>query len=182
MKDDLLRYLRRDWETLPWKLDGLGEHAVRRPLTPTGTNLLGLVKHVALTTAGYFGAPLGRPDVLVWTDEQPNDDMWARPDESRAQVLALYETAVADAEAALAELPLDHPAHVPWWPEPDVTLHRIGVHMTAELQRHCGHADILRELLDGAAGMTPTADNLPPDFAWDTYRARVQAAADHFLP
>ncbi|WP_181783611.1 DinB family protein [Pseudonocardia pini] len=181
MKDDLVRYLRRGWETLPWKLEGISEYDVRRPLTPTGTSLLGLVKHVALTTAGYFGEVLGRPAALDWRDEEPNADMWARADETRAQVLGWYATAVADAETALAELPLDHPAHVSWWPEPDVTLHRIAVHMTAELHRHCGHADILREQLDGAVGMTPTAGNLPEDLPWETYRARLQAAADTYL-
>jgi hypothetical protein len=178
MKDDLLRYLRRGWETLPWKLDGLSEYDVRRPLTPTGTNLLGLVKHVALTTSGYFGEPLGRPAALDWTDDEPNADMWALPGETRAQVLAMYATAVADAESALAELPLDHPAHVPWWPGGPISLHRIAVHLAAELHRHCGHADILREQLDGAAGMLPDVDNLPDDVAWPAYVARLQAAAE----
>jgi hypothetical protein len=181
VKDDLVRYLRRGWETLPWKLEGLCEYDVRRPLTPTGTNLLGLVKHVALTTSGYFGEVLGRAGVLAWGSTEPNDDMWAGPGETRAQVLDWYATAVADAEAALAELPLDHPAQVSWWPEPDVTLHRIAVHMTAELHRHCGHADILREQLDGATGMTPSVSNLPEDFSWEAYRAQLQAEADQYL-
>lgn len=182
MKDDVLRYLRRGWETLPWKLEGLSDHDVRRPLTPTGTNLLGLVKHVALTTSGYFGPVLGRPEVLTWTDDEVNADMWAKPGETRAGILADYAAAVADAEAAVAELPLDHPAYVPWWPEPDVTLHRIAVHMAVELQRHCGHADILRELIDGAAGMVPDVSNLPEGLAWPAYVARLQAEADQYLP
>ncbi|GAA4554004.1 DinB family protein [Pseudonocardia xishanensis] len=178
MRADPTRYLQRGWEALPWKLDGLSDHQVRRPLTPTGTNLLGLVKHVALTTSGYFGEVLGRPTVLPWDSAEPNDDMWAAPGETRAEVLDWYATAVADAETALRELPLDHPAHVSWWPEPEVTLGRIAIHMTAELHRHCGHADILRELLDGAAGMLPQVANLPADFSWETYRARLQAEAD----
>ena len=178
VEEDLLRYLQRGWEILPWKLEGLSDHDVRRPLTPTGTNLLGLVKHVALTTAGYFGEVLGRPTVLAWQETEPNVDMWAQPGETRAMVVEWYDRAVADAETALRELPLDHPAHVPWWTTPDVTLHRIAVHMLAELHRHGGHADILRESLDGAAGLTPESDNLPPDLSWDSYRARLQAEAD----
>lgn len=177
-REGLLRYLRRGWEALPWKLDGLSEYDVRRPLTPTGTNLLGLVKHVALTTSGYFGAVLGRPDALDWSDDEVNADMWAKPGETRELILDAYATAVADAEAALTELPLDHPAHVSWWAEPDVTLHRIAVHMAVELHRHCGHADILRELVDGAAGMVPDATNLPGDLDWPEYVARLQAEAD----
>jgi len=70
---------------------------------------------------------------------------------------------------------------VPWWP-PDrneVTLHRILVHMTAETNRHAGHADIVRELIDGAVGWRDVNDNLPPvDRAWwEEHHARVEDAA-----
>ncbi len=54
-KADLQRYLQTAREALLWKLEGLDEYDARRPLTPTGTNLLGLVKHAAGVEVGYFG-------------------------------------------------------------------------------------------------------------------------------
>ena len=86
-KADLQHYLQIAREALLWKLDGLSEYDVRRPMAPTGTNLLGLVKHVASVEAGYFGDTFGRPfdEPLPWIDEdaEPNADMWATADESR---------------------------------------------------------------------------------------------------
>jgi hypothetical protein len=66
-KADLLRYLQDGRDALLWKLDGLSEYDIRRPLTPTGTNLLGLVKHIASVELGYFGDTFGRP----FFDEEP---------------------------------------------------------------------------------------------------------------
>jgi hypothetical protein len=70
---------------------------------------------------------------------------------------------------------------VPWWPTPPnpVTLHLILVHVVAETQRHAGHADIVRELIDSAAGVRETSSNLPDlDAArWEKYRAQVEQAA-----
>src|ERR1700736_434639 len=94
-KADLHRYLQDAREALLWKLDGLSEYDVRRPLVPTGTNLLGLVKHVAGVEAGYFGGAFGRPyeEPLPWYDDgaEPNADMWATADESRQDILGLYQ-------------------------------------------------------------------------------------------
>ncbi len=78
-----------------WKLDGLSEYDARRPLTPTGTNLLGLVKHLALVEMGYFGDTFGRPlpDAPAWSEfdeDDPNADMWATPDQSREDIIGLY--------------------------------------------------------------------------------------------
>jgi hypothetical protein len=90
-KADLRRYLQAAREALVWKLDGLSEHDARRPMVPTGTNLLGLVKHVASVEAGYFGETFGRPfpEPLPWLDEgaEPNADMWATAEESREQIV-----------------------------------------------------------------------------------------------
>ena len=80
-KAELHRYLQVARDALLWKLDGVSEYDVRRPLVPTGTNLLGLVKHVASVEAGYLGDTFGRPfpEPLPWFDEgaEPNADMWA---------------------------------------------------------------------------------------------------------
>jgi uncharacterized damage-inducible protein DinB len=184
-KADLKRYLQAARDALLWKLEGLSEYDVRRPLTPTGTNLLGLVKHVASVELGYFGETFGRPfaEPLPWfaDDHEPNADMWAAADESREQIVALYRRAWAHSDATIDALPLDALGHVPWWPEErrEVTLHRVLVHMIAETHRHAGHADIVRELIDGAAGLRADNDNMPPRDAawWESYRSRLEHAA-----
>ena len=137
---DLLDYLQGARETLLWKLDGLGEYDIRRPLTPTGTNLLGLVKHQAGGELIYFGDVFGRPhgERLPWLEDGAgrNAGMWAAPDETRDFITGLYRRAWKHADATIAELPLDAPATVPWWGGATVTLCHILVHMTAETQRH----------------------------------------------
>jgi hypothetical protein len=97
-KADLHSYLRVAREALLWKLDGLSEYDIRRPMTPTGTNLLGLVKHCAGTELGYFGFVFGRPadEPTPWIDDpDPNADMWATVDESRDDIVNLYRRAGA---------------------------------------------------------------------------------------
>ena len=184
-KAGLHYYLRRGRDAVLWKLDGLSEYDVRRPMTPTGTNLLGLIKHLASVEYGYFGDCFGRPpgEALTWMDEnaEPNADMWATAGESREQIIGLYQRASAHADATIDALPLDASGSVPWWGERgrDVSLHRILVHVIAETDRHAGHADIVRELIDGAAGMQPGNDNMAPGDAawWREYRDRLEAAA-----
>jgi hypothetical protein len=184
-KADLHRYLQAARDALLWKLDGLSEYDVRRPLTPTGTNLLGLVKHVASVEFGYFGDTFDRPagEPLPWFDAraEPNADMWATPDESREQIIALYRRAWAHSDRTIDSLPLDAVGHVPWWPEERraVTLHGVLVHMIAETHRHAGHADIVRELIDGVVGLRAGNDNMAPGDAawWESYRSRLEQAA-----
>jgi uncharacterized damage-inducible protein DinB len=131
VKSDLHRYLRVAREALLWKLERLSEYDVRRPLVPTGTNLLGLVKHLASVEAGYFGVTFGRP----FDEPMP----WRGPDQV------------------------------------DTTLHRILVHVVAETNRHVGHADIVRELIDGNENMAPV------DQAWwEGQRARLERVARQF--
>jgi hypothetical protein len=184
-KADLKRYLQAAREALLWKLDGLSECDVRRPLTPTGTNLLGLVKHVASLEFGYFGATFGRPsdEPLPWfaDDAEPNADMWATAEEPREQIVGLYHRAWAHADATIDALALDSVGHVPHWPadRSEVTLHLVLIHMIAETQRHAGHADIVRELVDGAVGLRNGNDNMAPvDRAWwEDYRNRLESVA-----
>jgi hypothetical protein len=184
-KADLRRYLQVGREALLWKLDGLSEYDVRRPMVPTGTNLLGIVKHVASVEAGYFGETFGRPfqEPLPWLDDdaEPNADMWATAEESREQIVALYHRVWAHSDGTVEALPLDAIGHVPWWPPEhnEVTLHRILLHMIAETHRHTGQADIVRELIDGAVGLRVDNDNMAPgDQAWwDSYRNRLERVA-----
>lgn len=184
-KADLQHYLRLAREALVWKLDGLSEYDVRRPLVPTGTNLLGLVKHVASVESGYLGEVFGRPfpEALAWLgdDAEPNADMWATAEESRAGIVDLYRRVWDHSDATIEALPLDAPGAVPWWPAPAdaVDLHVILVHMIAETNRHAGHADVLRELIDGSSGLRSDNSNLPDTDAawWAEYRQRLEDAA-----
>jgi uncharacterized damage-inducible protein DinB len=184
-KTHLHQYLQHARDAVVWKLDGLSEYDIRRPMTPTGTNLLGLVKHLASIELGYFGDTFDRPSgvPLPWfePDAEPNADMWATADESREQIVELYRHARQHADATIEALPLDAIGHVPWWSEGrnQATLHHILVHMISETERHAGHADIVRELIDGAAGLLDGNDNMPPgDPAWWlSYRERLEATA-----
>ncbi|HWC69051.1 MAG TPA: DinB family protein [Acidimicrobiales bacterium] len=187
-KSDLHRYLTIAREALLWKLDGVSDYDVRRPLTPTGTNLLGLVKHVASVEAGYLGDVFGRPfpEPLPWfaDDAEPNADMWATAEESRADIVGFYRRVWAHSDATVDALELDAVGHVPHWPpeRSEVTLHLILVHMIAETNRHAGHADIVRELIDGTVGHRVDNDNMAPvDAAWWTgYRDRLEQVALQF--
>jgi uncharacterized damage-inducible protein DinB len=184
-KDHLRHYLQIARDALLWKLDGLSEYDVRRPLTPTGTNLLGLVKHVASVELGYFGDIFGRPsdEPLPWyaEDAEPNADMWATADETREQIIGLYHRAWAHADATIDALPLDAPGRVPHWPDEraQVTLHQILVHVIAETHRHAGHADVVRELIDGTVGLRVDNDNMAEgdEAWWADYQARLESAA-----
>ena len=184
-KADLHRYLQAGREALLWKLDGISEYDIRRPMVPTGTNLLGLVKHLAGCEVGYFGDTFGRPfdEPLPWFEDgaEPNADMWATAEESSEQVVELYHRAWAHSDATIDALALDAGGYVPWWPDDprEVTLHRILVHMIAETDRHAGHADIVRELIDGAAGLRDGNDNMAPGDQgwWQSYRSRLENTA-----
>jgi hypothetical protein len=182
----LHRYLRVARDALLWKLDGLSEYDLRRPLTPTATNLLGLVKHITGCEIGYFGDTFGRPfpDTPRWyaeDDPEPNIDMWARPEESSAEIIGRYRSACAHADDTIDALDLDSIGNVPHWPAPHstTTLHTVLVHMLAETSRHSGHADIVRELVDGATGLRQNVSNLPEQDPawWAEYRDRVEQAA-----
>lgn len=185
LKEDLHRYLRDARTALLWKLDGLSEYDLRRPLTPHGTNLLGLVKHLSGCEIGYvgyvFARPFPHPPTWLTDDSEPNVDMWAAPEETSHDIRELYQRACQHSDATINALNLDYHGTVPTWPEPrrSVTLHQILVHMLAETTRHAGHADIVRELIDNAAGMHPDRhgfSDTDPDY-WPQLRRRIERAA-----
>ncbi|MEU7019980.1 DinB family protein [Streptomyces sp. NPDC046203] len=180
-KDNLHVRLRRDREALLWKLDGLSEYDARRPLTATGTNLLGLVKHVATVEARYFGEVFGRPSpqpLPRWQDSD-GSDQWAAEDETRERIVGFYRRTWEHADATIDELPLDAPGHVPWWPEPfsRTNLFAVMVHVLGETMRHAGHADILREGLDGRTGLRPEHETRIDEEARAAHRATIERAA-----
>ena len=110
-KADLLHYLQVAREALVWKLDGLSEYDIRRPMVPTGTNLIGLVKHAASVELGYFGDSFGRPsdEPRPWLDDDAeiDEDMWAKPDESRDDIVEFFKAAWAHADDTVNAKPLD---------------------------------------------------------------------------
>lgn len=180
-KEYLHHDLRQIRETMLWKLDGLPEYDVRRPLTATGTNLLGLVKHLSLTEARYFGEVFDRPfpePLPRWDAADDGTDMWASEHETREEIIGRYRRVWEHSDATIGALAIDSPGHVPWWPRPDVKLFNILVHVLAETSRHAGHADILREQLDGSTGAAAEYAHLEPDRAtWAARRATIEQAA-----
>ncbi|MBQ1044905.1 MULTISPECIES: DinB family protein [unclassified Micromonospora] len=181
-KEYLHEDLRQIREAMLWKLDGLSEYDVRRPLTASGTNLLGLVKHLTVGEARYFGEVFGRPfpePLPRWDDPDPDGaDMWATEHESREEVIGRYRRAWEHADATIDALAIDAPGHVPWWPRPDVKLFNVMVHVLTETSRHAGHADILREQLDGSTGAWAGYAYLEPDRPTLTARrAMIELAA-----
>jgi hypothetical protein len=185
----LRTYLQEARDALVWKLDGVDERAARLPRTRTGTNLLGIVKHCLNVEAGYFGPTFGRefpsPDELVpmqQYDDDPQADWYARADESKDGVVDLYRRVWSFADETIEQLPLDAPGQVPWWREGrrDVTLQRVIVHVTCDLARHAGHADILREQHDNAVGLLQRDTNLPDGYDWPAYVTRLAELAERF--
>lgn len=182
-------YLRRAREGLLLKVDGLSERELRVPRTPTGTSLIGIVKHCANVEWGYLGATFGRefprPELLVpfaAYASDPQADWYATEDESAAGIIDLYHLVGEEARRTIDELPLDTIGRVPWWPE-DVAranLHHLVVRVIDDTSRHAGHADILRELHDGAVGLHPENSNIPGGYDWPAYVARLTALAERY--
>jgi Protein of unknown function (DUF664) len=185
LKRELHGALKASRSALVSRLDGLDEYDLRRPMTPTGTNLLGLVKHLAGLEYGYLGTSFGRPpaESLPWVDDGSvwqNADMWARPEESSEYIIGLYERACAHADLTIAVLSLDAPGSVAHWPQDDrdTTLGQVLVLMVWETAQHAGHADIIRELIDGTAGTDH--DEIFTESGWQAYVAGIEAAASTF--
>ena len=180
---DLHRYLQDSRDAVLRGLDGLDEYDARRPLTPSGTNILGLVKHLAGIETGYLGECAGRrsPVRLPWVDDGSiwdGADMWVTAEQSREYIVGLYREAWAHSDITIGQLRLDSPAHVAWWPteRSDTTLGHLVVRVVAETAQHAGHIDVLRESIDGQGGRDHD-DHGDADF-WVDYVAQIQSAAD----
>ena len=185
MKAELQTYLQATRALMLAKLDGLSEYDRRRPLVPSGTNLLGLVKHLVGIEYVYLGTSVGRPpakqlpwdaDGTVWEGA----DMWALSTESSDYLTGLYKEACAHSDRSIAELDLDTPAEVPHWAEGKrrTTFGALLVRVVDETAHHAGHADIVRELIDGQGGAD--ADMLD-EAGWSEYYTKIQRAAESFL-
>ena len=187
MIDDFAKeYLHSDLrdvrQVMLWKLDGLGEYDIRRPLTSTGTNLLGLVKHLSVWESRYFGEVFDRPfpePLPRWDDaEKRGAEMWVTEQETREEIIDRYRRVWEHSDATITALAIDSPGYVPWWPPPNVKLFNVLVHVLTETSRHAGHADILREQLDGSTGRAAehTFQQRGEAF-WEARRAAIERAA-----
>jgi hypothetical protein len=127
------------------KLDGLDEEQARRVLVPSGTSLLGLVAHLTDGERYWFGHHVAGDS--RWADVDFEGDSTKPKDE----VLAAYEAAVRDSNAILAGVELDTRVQVLVDDQP-LSVRWVVAHMTSEVARHAGHADILREQIDGVTG------------------------------
>jgi uncharacterized damage-inducible protein DinB len=153
-KTTLLEALDRHRDVLVWKLDGLDEEQARRPMVPSGTSLLGIVKHVAAVDYEWFCSTFGRDtEPLPFDDDDPDADLRVNEGETVQDILAFYARARAASNSVIAEVGLEDKGRA-WFGE-DVTLRWVLVHMLEETARHAGHMDILRELVDGATGEHP---------------------------
>jgi hypothetical protein len=188
-KTVLHHYLQEARDALVWKLDGLDERDARLPRTPTGNNLLGMLKHCLNVEVGYFGPTFGRefptPEDLVSMEayeEDPQADWYAGVDETKDGLIDLYRRVWAFADQTIERLPLDAPGRVPWWRtgRQDVTLQRIVVHVTYDLARHAGQADIMREQHDKAIGWQPENTNVPANYDWPAYIAKLTELANRY--
>lgn len=156
-KESLHGFLDKQRDVMLWKLEGLDDEQLRRPMTPTGTNLLGLVKHLAAVEYGWFCLTFGRETEPLPFDEDDEDaDLRVGPNESTEEVVAFYGRARVAADEVITELDLGDTGTS--WFGATVSLRWVLLHMIEETARHAGHADIVRELIDGATGYLPGID------------------------
>lgn len=159
-KETLHAFLDKQRDVMVWKLEGLGDDDLRRPMTPSGTNLLGMVKHLAAVEYGWFCVPFGREtEPLPFDDDDEDADLRVDPDETTEGILAFYARARAAADQTVADLDLDATGTA--WTGYTVSLRWVLLHMIEETARHAGHADIVRELIDNITGDLPPG-YLPP--------------------
>jgi len=153
-KASLRASLERHRDVVRWKLEGLDDGRLRRPMTPSGTNLLGLVKHLGSVEYGWFCETFGRAtEPLPFVQDDPDADLRVEPHESTADILAFYDRANAAANQVIDELEVEDTGTA-WYGE-TVSLRWVLIHMIEETARHAGHLDIVRELIDGATGDHP---------------------------
>lgn len=180
----LLRHLDEVQRSLLWKAEGLSDAALRRPMTPTGTNLIGIVKHLTGITYGYLVAAFGQEqDADRMADGLDDEelffglDLWATPDESVEELVAAYRRACAAATRSIEALDLDatgthHSGN-------SVTLREMILTVLLDTTRHAGHADVVRELTDGRVGSRPGDPMSPDDEEYlRMYRARITGEID----
>lgn len=155
-KETLHVSLQQHRQLMLWKLEGLDDDALRRSPVPSGTTLLGLVKHLGAVEFGWFCLTFGREtEPLPFDDDDENADLRVEPGETTADLVEFYRRSWVAADQVIAELDLDDTGTS--WSGNAVSLRWVLVHMVEETARHTGHADVVRELLDGTTGYKPEA-------------------------
>jgi uncharacterized damage-inducible protein DinB len=156
-KESLHIALNRHRDVVLWKLQGLDDEQVRRQMTPSGTSLLGLVKHLASVEYGWFCETFGREtEALPFDEDDENADLRIDPDETTEDIVAFYGRARAAADEVIDELGVEDLGKA-WFGE-TVSMRWVLIHMLEETARHAGHMDIVRELIDGATGDHKSSD------------------------
>lgn len=150
-KESLRASLDRHRDAVLWKVRGLDDEQLRRPMTPSGTNLIGLVKHLASVEYVWFCGTFGRPsDAVRFDPADPDADMRAAPGETTDQIVAFYQRARAAADEVIGQVGLQDLGTS--WSGNTVSMRWVLIHMIEDTARHAGHMDILRELIDGQTG------------------------------
>jgi uncharacterized damage-inducible protein DinB len=141
-------------EAIALKATGLEEESLRRPIVPSGVSLLGIVKHMVYVERLWMRRVFSGEDIeFPWSGEDPDADWRPGPDESSAVLLSLYQDECARSREIIAAATPDQLAARPWHRTGErVSLRGIVAHLIEETGRHAGHADILRELIDGQTG------------------------------
>ena len=154
-KEPLWAALDRHRDVVLWKLADLDEEQLRRVVVPSGTSLLGLVKHLAAVEYGWFCKTFGRQaEPFPFDDDDPEADLRVEPSDKTADLLAFYQRARAAADQVISELDMDTLGRA-WWGD-QVSMRWVLIHMIEETARHAGHMDIVRELIDGRTGYHPS--------------------------
>ena len=150
-KESLHVSLDRHRDAVLWKLEGLDEEQARRPMTPSGTSLLGLVKHLAAVEYGWFCETFGREtEPMPFDENDETADMHAEPHETTADIVAFYDRARTAADKVIDDLTVEDVGTA--WFGDTVSMRWVLIHMVEETARHAGHMDIVRELTDGMTG------------------------------
>lgn len=153
-KDSLRTSLDRQRDVVLWKLRDLDDELLRRSMTPSGTNLLGLVKHLAAVEYGWFCETFGREtEPLPFDPDDEDADLRVAAHETTADIVQFYGRARAAADHVIDDVEVDE-VGTAWFGNP-VSMRWVLIHMIEETARHAGHMDILRELIDGATGDQP---------------------------
>lgn len=153
-KDVLRRFLEQQRKHVTGILDGLSEEDLRRPVLPSGWSCLGMVKHLALSDEHYWFRCIMAGQPLSFFPEERGWDWTVSPDESAADIVALYRDEIAHSNAIIDATPLDAPPRQqdPWWGDwaaKFTDLRYVMLHVIAETACHAGHLDAAAELIDG---------------------------------
>jgi uncharacterized damage-inducible protein DinB len=132
--------------------EGLSDDQLRRPMVGSGTSLLGLMKHLAYVEDGWFEEGVAnRTSSLPYDPDDPDMDLRVEDDETAADIFDLYQRTCERSREIMREKSLDDALENDGR-SADYNVRWVMVHMIEETARHAGHADIIRELLDGRTG------------------------------